>query len=72
MARSLTLSVLDQSVSVEGSTEDAAIRDTLELAVHCDRLGYALQKILVLCCLAAADGLRLVVKVARRVIRSND
>ena len=39
--RPLTLSVLDQSVSVAGSTESAAIRDTLELAVHCERLGYA-------------------------------
>jgi luciferase family oxidoreductase group 1 len=38
---SLKLSVLDQSVSVAGSTEDAAIRDTLELAQHCERLGYA-------------------------------
>jgi luciferase family oxidoreductase group 1 len=36
-----TLSVLDQSVSVEGSTEGAAIRDTLDLAQHCERLGYA-------------------------------
>jgi luciferase family oxidoreductase group 1 len=39
--RTLTLSVLDQSVSVAGSTEDAAIRDTLDLAQHCERLGYA-------------------------------
>lgn len=39
--RELTLSVLDQSVSVAGSTEDAAIRDTLDLAQHCERLGYA-------------------------------
>ncbi|KQW37024.1 LLM class flavin-dependent oxidoreductase [Rhizobacter sp. Root404] len=37
----MTLSVLDQSVSVAGSTEDAAIRDTLDLAQHCERLGYA-------------------------------
>jgi luciferase family oxidoreductase group 1 len=37
----LRLSVLDQSVSVFGSTEDAAIRDTLDLAQHCERLGYA-------------------------------
>ncbi|HWH81450.1 MAG TPA: LLM class flavin-dependent oxidoreductase, partial [Burkholderiaceae bacterium] len=37
----LALSVLDQSVSVAGSTEDAAIRDTLDLAQHCERLGYA-------------------------------
>ncbi|HEY9238340.1 MAG TPA: MsnO8 family LLM class oxidoreductase, partial [Burkholderiaceae bacterium] len=39
--RKLTLSVLDQSVSVAGITEDAAIRDTLDLAQHCERLGYA-------------------------------
>ena len=39
--RPLSLSVLDQSVSVAGSTEDAAIRDTLDLAQHCERLGYA-------------------------------
>jgi luciferase family oxidoreductase group 1 len=37
---SLRLSVLDQSVSLAGSTEDAAIRDTLGLAVHCEALGY--------------------------------
>ena len=37
----LRLSVLDQSVSVSGSSEDAAIRDTLALAEHCERLGYA-------------------------------
>lgn len=37
----LALSVLDQSVSVAGSSEDAAIRDTLDLAQHCERLGYA-------------------------------
>jgi luciferase family oxidoreductase group 1 len=37
----LILSVLDQSVSVEGSSEDAAIRDTLALAQHCETLGYA-------------------------------
>ena len=36
----LRLSVLDQSVSLVGSTEDAAIRDTLDLAQHCERLGY--------------------------------
>ena len=36
----LRLSVLDQSASVAGSTEDAAIRDTLDLAQHCERLGY--------------------------------
>ena len=37
----LNLSVLDQSVSVTGSTEDAAIRDTLDLAQRCEGLGYA-------------------------------
>ena len=36
----MRLSVLDQSASVAGSTEDAAIRDTLDLAQHCERLGY--------------------------------
>ncbi len=39
--RKVKLSVLDQSVSVAGSSEAAAIRDTLELAQHCERLGYA-------------------------------
>jgi luciferase family oxidoreductase group 1 len=37
----LKLSVLDQSVSLAGSSEDAAIRDTLSLAEHCERLGYS-------------------------------
>ena len=37
----MRLSVLDQSISVAGSTEDAAIRDTLALAQHCERLGYS-------------------------------
>lgn len=37
---SLRLSVLDQSASVEGAGEDAAIRDTLALAEHCEALGY--------------------------------
>ena len=36
----MRLSVLDQSVSLAGSTEDAAIRDTLDLAVFCEGLGY--------------------------------
>ena len=36
----MRLSVLDQSISVAGSTEDAALRDTLDLAQHCERLGY--------------------------------
>ena len=39
--KSLKLSVLDQSVSLAGSSEDAAIRDTLSLAEHCERLGYS-------------------------------
>ncbi len=36
----MKLSVLDQSISLAGASEDAAIRDTLELAVHCEQLGY--------------------------------
>ena len=40
MSSAVRLSVLDQSVSLAGSSEDAAIRDTLELAVHCEQLGY--------------------------------
>ena len=36
----MKLSVLDQSISIAGSSEDAAIRDTLDLAQHCERLGY--------------------------------
>jgi luciferase family oxidoreductase group 1 len=36
----MKLSVLDQSVSLHGSTEDAAIRDTLSLAEHVEALGY--------------------------------
>lgn len=36
----LHLSVLDQSVSVAGLGEDDAIRDTLDLAVHAESLGY--------------------------------
>jgi luciferase family oxidoreductase group 1 len=36
----MKLSVLDQSISLAGSSEDAAIRDTLDLAQHCERLGY--------------------------------
>ena len=36
----MKLSVLDQSTSSKGRTEDAAIRETLELARLCDRLGY--------------------------------
>jgi luciferase family oxidoreductase group 1 len=34
------LSVLDQSVAIQGRGEDAAIRDTLALAEHCEALGY--------------------------------
>jgi len=37
----LKLSVLDQSVSLAGSGEDAAIRDTLSLAEDCECLGYS-------------------------------
>jgi luciferase family oxidoreductase group 1 len=40
-ARRLRLSVLDQSVSCAGRDEGHALRDTLELAVHCETLGYA-------------------------------
>ena len=36
----MKLSVLDQSISLAGASEDAAIRDTLDLAQHCERLGY--------------------------------
>jgi len=36
----MKLSVLDQSVSVAGRGEDDAIRDTLDLARHCESLGY--------------------------------
>jgi luciferase family oxidoreductase group 1 len=36
----MKLSVLDQSVSLDGLGEDAAIRDTLSLAEHCEALGY--------------------------------
>ena len=36
----LKLSVLDQSVSVAGRDPAQAIRDTLDLAVHCESLGY--------------------------------
>ena len=36
----LRLSVLDQSVACEGRDEGHALRDTLELAVHCEALGY--------------------------------
>ena len=36
----LSLSVLDQSVAVTGRTEDHSIRETLQLARHCEALGY--------------------------------
>ena len=36
----IRLSVLDQSVAVSGRAEDASIRQTLELARHCEALGY--------------------------------
>jgi luciferase family oxidoreductase group 1 len=36
----MKLSVLDQSAAVQGQGEDAAVRDTLDLARHCERLGY--------------------------------
>ena len=37
----LSLSVLDQSIWTAGRGEDEALRDTLELAVHCEALGYS-------------------------------
>jgi len=36
----LALSVLDQSVATAGRGEDHALRDTVDLAVHCESLGY--------------------------------
>jgi luciferase family oxidoreductase group 1 len=36
----MKLSVLDQSTASKGRTQDAAIRETLALARHCDTLGY--------------------------------
>ena len=36
----LRLSVLDQSTAAQGRSQDLAIRETLELARHCDALGY--------------------------------
>lgn len=36
----MKLSVLDQSTASAGRTQDVAIRETLELARHCDALGY--------------------------------
>jgi luciferase family oxidoreductase group 1 len=40
MLRPMKLSVLDQSISVQGRGEDAAMRETLALATHCEALGY--------------------------------
>jgi luciferase family oxidoreductase group 1 len=37
----MRLSVLDQSVATTGRGEDHALRDTLDLAVHCEALGYS-------------------------------
>jgi luciferase family oxidoreductase group 1 len=36
----MKLSVLDQSTASKGRAQDAAIRETLELARHCDALGF--------------------------------
>ena len=36
----MRLSVLDQSTAAQGRTQDAAIRESLALARHCDALGY--------------------------------
>lgn len=36
----MNLSVLDQSVSLAGISEDAAIRESVALAEHCEALGY--------------------------------
>src|SRR5215204_5963006 len=36
----MKLSVLDQSTAAKGKSQDTAIRETLELARHCDALGY--------------------------------
>ena len=36
----MKLSVLDQSTSAQGSGQDVAIRETLDLARHCEALGY--------------------------------
>lgn len=40
MPQSLQLSVLDQSVACVGRPQDEAIRNTVALAEHCERLGY--------------------------------
>src|SRR5687768_17828987 len=36
----MRLSVLDQSTAIKGQTQDVAIRESLELARHCEALGY--------------------------------
>jgi luciferase family oxidoreductase group 1 len=36
----MKLSVLDQSTAAQGASQDTAIRETLDLARHCDKLGY--------------------------------
>ena len=41
MSGDLKLSVLDQSISCAGRDEGHALRDTLDLAVHCEALGYS-------------------------------
>ncbi|GAB3646636.1 LLM class flavin-dependent oxidoreductase [Ramlibacter alkalitolerans] len=41
MRSSVRLSVLDQSVACAGRGQDAAIRQTVALAEHCERFGYA-------------------------------
>jgi hypothetical protein len=40
MQRKLRLSALDQSVARAGRPQDSSIRDTVELARHCEALGY--------------------------------
>ena len=40
LARATKLSVLDQSTSSNNRPQSAAIRESIELAQHCDRLGY--------------------------------
>jgi luciferase family oxidoreductase group 1 len=37
----LKLSVLDQSTALSGRSPDASIRETIELALHCEALGYS-------------------------------
>jgi alkanesulfonate monooxygenase SsuD/methylene tetrahydromethanopterin reductase-like flavin-dependent oxidoreductase (luciferase family) len=36
----MKLSVLDRSTSAQGSGQDVAIRETLDLSRHCEALGY--------------------------------